>query len=103
LRKTAARAQPDRNRGGFCSLCGRSAVAAARAAQNVTQVTAMHPLTQYDLIKAQVADLHRQAERDGLARAGRRVRRERGRHPVLSHPATTLARHALATVGARCL
>jgi hypothetical protein len=77
-----------------------------KAAQNVTEVTAMHPLTQYDLIKAQVADLHRQAERDGLGHAGRRARRarrERGRHPVLSHPATTLVRRALAAVGARSL
>ena len=48
----------------------------------------MHPITSYELAKAQIADLHRQARRDALARAARRARLARTRLPGISRPDT---------------
>ncbi len=50
----------------------------------------MHPTVRYDLMQARVADLHRQAQHDALARAARRVRRARTQqatHPARGLPA----------------
>jgi hypothetical protein len=61
----------------------------------------MYPLTSYELAKARAADLHRQAQRDTLARAARRARRaqpHQSGHPV---PALPLGHRVLALLGAR--
>jgi hypothetical protein len=63
----------------------------------------MYPLSSYELAKAQVADRHRQAQRDTLARAARRARRARTHrpgHPAPAHQAAAI-RRLLAVVGAR--
>jgi hypothetical protein len=63
----------------------------------------MHPITSYELAKAQIADLHRQARRDALACTARRARRARTHqpgHPAPAHPATAVDR-LLAALGAR--
>jgi hypothetical protein len=63
----------------------------------------MHPLTSYELAKTRAADLHRQAQRDALARAARRARRARTHrpgHPAPAHPAAAV-RRLLAALGAR--
>jgi hypothetical protein len=43
----------------------------------------MHPTLSSELAKARMADLHRQAQRDALARAARRARRRRPDQPTL--------------------
>ena len=40
----------------------------------------MHPAIHHDLAQARIADLHRQAQRDALARAARRARHARALH-----------------------
>ncbi len=53
----------------------------------------MYSISSYELAKARVADLHRQAQRDALARAARQASRARGeqahqpRHHILGVPA----------------
>ena len=47
----------------------------------------MRPAIQHDLAMARIADLHRQAQRDALARAASRARHTRAQR---SHPARTL-------------
>jgi hypothetical protein len=62
----------------------------------------MYPTSSYELAKTRVADLHRQARRDALARAARRARRARTNrpgHPAPARPATV--RRLLAALGAR--
>jgi hypothetical protein len=62
----------------------------------------MYPISSYELAKTQVADLHRQARRDALARAARQARAAPTHgpgHPVPAHPAAV--RRLLATLGAR--
>ena len=62
----------------------------------------MYPLSSYELAKAQVADRHRQAQHDTLARAARRARRARTHrpgHPPTEHPAAV--RRLLTALGAR--
>jgi hypothetical protein len=57
----------------------------------------MHPITHHELNKARIADLHRWAERDRLARASaqaRRARREYGNDPA-GHTARVFARRLL--------
>jgi len=61
----------------------------------------MYPVTSYELAKARAADLHRQAERDTLARAARRARRARPHQPGRPVPALPLSRRVLALLGAR--
>jgi hypothetical protein len=64
----------------------------------------MYPISSYELAKARVADTHRQAQRDALARAARRARRGRAEQrtdPVTGRTAGTLARRALTLLGAR--
>jgi hypothetical protein len=63
----------------------------------------MYPSIQHDLMKTRVADLHRQAERDRVARAVSRTRRAQiheRRRSVRGHPATVLARRALTWLAA---
>jgi hypothetical protein len=55
------------------------------------------------LMKARVADLHRQAERDRMARAARLTRKEPSRLLVPAHRAMALARRVLAALGGRRL
>jgi hypothetical protein len=64
----------------------------------------MHPLIHQELRKARVADFHRRAERDRIARAAfqaRRAQREHGSHPVPSRPAGVLGRGLRIMLGAR--
>lgn len=61
----------------------------------------MNPTIRYELAKAQISDLHRQAQRDALAVAARRARRARPQqrsYPVRRLPAV-LARRVLAVLG----
>ena len=61
----------------------------------------MHTTAQA-LGRAHLADLHRQAQRDALARAARQARHartDRPGHPAPAHPATV--RGPLAALGAR--
>jgi len=63
----------------------------------------MYPLSSYELAKAQVADRHRQAQHDTLARAARRARRtrtHRSGHPAPAHSSAAV-RRLLAAVGGR--
>ena len=64
----------------------------------------MHPIIHNELNQARVADLHRRAERDRLARAfiqARRTRREHGKDPVSGRSAGVFARRLLIILGAR--
>jgi len=64
----------------------------------------MHPIMHDELNKARIADLHRQAERDRLARAAaqaRRTPREHGKDPVGGRSARVFARRLLIILGAR--
>jgi hypothetical protein len=63
----------------------------------------MYPTLQHDLAKARVADLHRQAERDRIARTARRARKAHDSHVVPSDLATSFARRVLAALAARSL
>ena len=62
----------------------------------------MNPIIQHDLMQARIADLHRQAQRDALARAASRARRRarahQHAHPVRGLPAV-MARRALTALG----
>jgi hypothetical protein len=46
----------------------------------VPEETAMHPTIGYDLAQAHVTELRQQAQRDALARAARKARRQRSGH-----------------------
>jgi hypothetical protein len=59
----------------------------------------MHPVIHGELARARIADLHRQAERDGMARAARSARGSH-RHFMLGYPAAVLARRVLAVMAA---
>jgi hypothetical protein len=59
----------------------------------------MHPLISYELAKAQASHLHRQAQRDALARAARQARHRPG-HPAPGHPSAAV-RRLLIALGAR--
>jgi hypothetical protein len=63
----------------------------------------MHPITSYELAKAQTADLHRQAQRDALARAASRARHARHDRPGHTAPAYPAAavRRLLTALSAR--
>ena len=63
----------------------------------------MYPITSYELAKAQTADLHRQAQRDALARAARRARHARPDRPGHTAPASPAAavRRLLTALSAR--
>jgi hypothetical protein len=60
----------------------------------------MHPTIHGEVARARIADLHRQAERDRMARATRLARKTHERHFVPGHLATVLARRALAVLAA---
>jgi len=61
----------------------------------------MHPIMGYEVAKARIADRHRQADRDRMARAARLDRKEGTRRLVPGHRAITLARRVLAALGGR--
>ena len=65
----------------------------------------MYSISSYELARARVADLHRQAQRDALGRAARRASRARGEqaHQPRNHvPGVPAVRRRLLTVlGAR--
>ncbi len=63
----------------------------------------MHPIIVNEVAKARIADWHRQAERDRMARAARLARRKHDRHFAPGHLATVLARRVLAVLSARSL
>ena len=56
----------------------------------------MHPIMGYEANKARIADLHRQAERDRVARA---ARKDSNTLQARSHRAAALARRVLAVLG----
>jgi hypothetical protein len=63
----------------------------------------MHPTIRYEMGQARIADLHRQAQRDALARAARRPGRVSGHPSGRRLPAlrALLARRVLTGLGAR--
>jgi hypothetical protein len=64
----------------------------------------MHPNISYELATARIADFHRQAARDQIARAAiqaSRTQSERGTNPVASRPAADRARRVLTLLSAR--
>ena len=63
----------------------------------------MHPTTMHEVAKARIADWHRQAERDGMARAIRLARKEHARHLAPGHRAAAFAHRVLMVLGARSL
>jgi hypothetical protein len=63
----------------------------------------MHPIILNEIAKDRIADWHRQAERDGMARAAKLARKKHARNLKPSHQAMALARRALAALGARSL
>ena len=60
----------------------------------------MHPTIVSDVAKHRIADWHRQADRDGTARAARAARRKQASHFRPGHLATVLARRVRAALGA---
>jgi hypothetical protein len=64
----------------------------------------MNLMLSAELTRLRIADLHRNAQRDQLARDTRRVRRQQGRsgaRTVSGHPASVLTSYALALPGVR--
>ena len=64
----------------------------------------MPAIIAHDLVKAHISDLHRQAGRDALSRAGRRARRARARQGtpfMLARRIVSLIRRVLTLLGAR--
>jgi hypothetical protein len=51
-----------------------------------TPETAMHPTISYEMNRARIAELHHQAQRDGLAYAARQARRSRLRDHLTTAP-----------------
>jgi hypothetical protein len=62
-----------------------------------------HPTIGNQLAQAKIAELHRQAGHDGLARAARQGRRARAHQPRrrLTIPRIALTRHVPAVLGTR--
>jgi hypothetical protein len=62
-----------------------------------------HPTIGSQLAQTKLAELHRQAARDGLARAARQAPRARTHRPRrrLTVPRVALTRHVLAALGTR--
>ena len=63
----------------------------------------MHPIILNEVAKDRIADWHRQAERDGMARAAKLARKKHARPLEPGHQAVVLARRVLAALGARSL
>ena len=59
----------------------------------------MHPIMGYEVAKARIADLQRQAESDRMARAARAARKDGSRLFVPGHWTMALARRVLAVLG----
>jgi hypothetical protein len=62
-----------------------------------------HPTIGNQLAQAKIAELHRQASHDGLARAARRTRRGRTHQSRrrLTVPRVAITRHVLTVLGTR--
>ena len=60
----------------------------------------MYPITYHGVAKARIADWHRQAERDRVARAARLARKAHRWHAAPAAPAAGFARRVLAVLGA---
>ena len=60
----------------------------------------MHPIIHPQVAQAQIADLHRQTERDRTARAAALARKTHDGHSAPPHLATLLARRLLAVLAA---
>ena len=63
----------------------------------------MHPTIHYEIAKARTADMHRQAERDRIARAAKQsgpARSDRSWPAMFGHLAGSLARRILTVPGA---
>jgi hypothetical protein len=58
----------------------------------------MHPTIRGQVAKARIADWHRQADRDRMARATRLARTTHDRHVMPGHLTTVLARRVLAVL-----
>lgn len=63
----------------------------------------MHPIILNEVAKARIADWHRQAERDRIARTARLTRKAHRRHVVPGDLAAGFARRVLAVLAARRL
>ena len=63
----------------------------------------MHPTIMSEIGKARIADWHRQADRDRIARAARAARGKHASHLRPGHLATVLARRVRAALGAPSL
>lgn len=64
----------------------------------------MHPTIHYEIAKARTADMHRQAERDRIARAAKQsgpARSDRSWPAMFGYLAGNLARRVLTALGAR--
>jgi hypothetical protein len=61
----------------------------------------MYPELRYQLMQAQIADLHARARCDALARASRRAQRSQPTDPAARLPAAALIRRRLTALGAR--
>lgn len=64
----------------------------------------MNPMISAELTRFRIADLHRNAQRDQLARDARRARRQlrhSGAQARSGRPASVVTRHALALFGSR--
>jgi hypothetical protein len=61
----------------------------------------MHPIILNEVAKARIADWHRQAERDRMARAARLARKPHRRRFVPGDLATAFARRVRAALAAR--
>lgn len=61
----------------------------------------MHPIMEYEIAKARIADLQRQADQTAIARAARKA--SRGLTSPGCHPAAGLARRVLTVLAARSL
>lgn len=58
----------------------------------------MHPIIHGELAKARIAELHRQAERDRMARAARPARKTHDRHFAPGQLVAVLTRRVLAVL-----
>jgi hypothetical protein len=63
----------------------------------------MHPIMGYKAKMARMADLHRQAERDRMARPALAARKDSNTLQAPGHRAAVLARRVLAVLGGRRL
>jgi len=63
----------------------------------------MHPIIAKEVVRTQIADWHRQAERDRLTREARSAPRQHDRHFAPGHLATVFTRRVRPVLAARTL